>query len=507
MKQILLVAAREYRQVAGTRGFWITLLALPAAIGISIVSSVLLRPPASSAWMLIDQSGGRYGAAIERRLEHDQQRRVLGGLAAYVRRWNVASADPQAPWASSRVWFSDAEVDAFVRAGGAPAAMREIAPRLPPGAPAFDPPTPGVVEVPPPAGLVTDQGPQSLGKALVPYFQGEIATPAGKGSLAAVVYIPRDFGQPSGVAHIWTGGNAGGGLVDVAGAELTRALRRSALQAQGLTAETADRLDALAAPIEVSQPVAHGGRDRLVIRSLLPLGLVYLLLITTMTTGALMLQGVIEERSNKLLEALLACIHPSALMHGKLIGLGGIGLTIVTGWIGCAAAGAFAARGAMADVLGPAMAALDQPWMIAALLFYFLAGYLIVSMAYLAIGSVSDSMQDAQGYMMPVILLITVPVSLMISSTVSNPDGPLPRIMSWIPFYTPFAMLARLGAGVSLVEVVGTGVLTAGFIAVEYWLLGRVFQSSLLSSGQPLRSLLFASARRKGAAAPAIAGE
>lgn len=95
----------------------------------------------------------------------------------------------------------------------------------------------------------------------------------------------------------------------------------------------------------------------------------------------------------------------------------------------------------------------------------------------------------------------------MISSTVSNPDGPLPRILSWIPPYTPFAMLARFGSGVSPVEVVGTGVLTSAFVALEYWLLGRIFQSSLLSSGQSLRSLLSASARRKGAANPAAAGE
>jgi ABC-type Na+ efflux pump permease subunit len=236
--------------------------------------------------------------------------------------------------------------------------------------------------------------------------------------------------------------------------------------------------------------VRHAGRDRLIIRSILPLALVYLLLMTTMTTGALMLQGVIEERSNKLLETVLACVHPGELMHGKLLGLGGIGLTIVSAWIGCAIAGGYAARGVLADMLGPALATLDQPWMIAALLFYFLSGYLIVSMAYLAIGSVSDSMQDAQGYMMPVILLIVIPISLMISATFSDPNGPIPRVMSWIPVYTPFAMLARFGTGVSTVEVIGTGLLTAAFVALEYWLLGKIFQTSLLSSGQSLKSLL-----------------
>jgi ABC-2 type transport system permease protein len=490
MRRALLVAAREYRQVASTRGFWITLLVLPLALAVSITSSVVFRPLAGSAFMLIDQTGGRYAAAFEHRLDQDYQRDELVKLAAYVRRWNASSADPAAPWASSRVWFTDEEVEAFERSGGVAAALRKITPRLPAGAPGFDPPKRDFVRVATPSGLPLNQGADRVASALVPYFQGEITTSVGRRSLAAVIYIPRDFGQPTGVVHLWTSGTSGLWLREGLYNVLTRELRLSAFEAHGLDAVTAAKLEALTVPIEVSQPVRHAGRDRLIIRSILPLALVYLLLMTTMTTGALMLQGVIEERSNKLLETVLACVHPGELMHGKLLGLGGIGLTIVSAWIGCAIAGGYAARGVLADMLGPALATLDQPWMIAALLFYFLSGYLIVSMAYLAIGSVSDSMQDAQGYMMPVILLIVIPISLMISATFSDPNGPIPRVMSWIPVYTPFAMLARFGTGVSTVEVIGTGLLTAAFVALEYWLLGKIFQTSLLSSGQSLKSLL-----------------
>jgi ABC-2 type transport system permease protein len=57
--------------------------------------------------------------------------------------------------------------------------------------------------------------------------------------------------------------------------------------------------------------------------------------------------------------------------------------------------------------------------------------------------------------------------------------------MSWIPLYTPFAMLARLGMGVSLTEVLGTGILLVGFVTLELMVLGRVFRASLLSTGQP----------------------
>jgi ABC-2 type transport system permease protein len=121
---------------------------------------------------------------------------------------------------------------------------------------------------------------------------------------------------------------------------------------------------------------------------------------------------------------------------------------------------------------------------VAALVYYFLAGFLAISMMFLAVGSVSDSMRDAQAYLTPMILVLTIPFVAIASSILQNPDGPLPRIMSWIPIYAPFAMMARLGSGVSVVEVVGSGLLLAVFIVVELLLMSRLFRSSLLRSGQ-----------------------
>jgi len=106
-------------------------------------------------------------------------------------------------------------------------------------------------------------------------------------------------------------------------------------------------------------------------------------------------------------------------------------------------------------------------------------------MAYLTIGSLSNSMQDAQAYLMPVTMGVLLPVMLMVTSTLQNPNGWLPQVMSWIPVYTPFAMLARLGTGVSVPEILGTGLLLVAFVAAEMILLGRVFRASLLNTGQP----------------------
>jgi ABC-2 type transport system permease protein len=490
MRSILLVAARDFRQIVATRGFKVTLLIVPVALAVSIFTSIMFAPKNTDAFSLVDASG-RYRAGIEQRLEMGYQREALRSLSNYVDRWKLGSVDPTAPWAHRGAWVSEAEVARFAAQGGTAPALGKLKPHIPSDAPAFKAPERLYVEVPPPKGAPTDRGPEAFAKGLSDALQGDVATPEGKRPFALAVYIPKDFGQPGQVVRMWTNGRPDEGLIGAIRDQLTSVLRLEAMQASGLSTDAAVRLQTLSAPVLISEPPAGGGRGKVLIRSIVPLVLVYLLLITAMTTGSMMLQGLIEERSNKLIESVLACIRPADLMYGKLIGLGGVGLCIVTVWAGCAIGAAFAAPGVVSDLLRPSLAALDDPWMIAALLFYFLSGYLVVSMLFLAIGSLSDSMQDAQSYLAPVIMLIMLPVVMVMQATLRSPDSILVHVMSWIPLYTPFAMLARLGSGVPLTEMLGTGAVLIAFMGLELLLLGRLFRASLLSSGQPTRAELF----------------
>jgi ABC-2 type transport system permease protein len=288
-----------------------------------------------------------------------------------------------------------------------------------------------------------------------------------------------------GALRLWTNGRGGNSLIDLIQQERTHQLRMTLLAANGVSPAAAARIENLEAPVAVTGPPQGGGRSQMMVRSIVPLALVYLLLTAALITGGMMLQGVIEERSNRLLEAVLACVEPRELMVGKLIGLGAVGLTIVAFWIGCALLAAFSVEGVVADYLRPSLAALSEPWMIPVLAFYFFSGYLMLAMIYLTIGSLSNSMQDAQAYLMPVTMSIIVPVFMMMSGVIRNPSGWLPSVMSWIPIYTPFAMLARLGSGVSAAEILGTGLLLVVFVTLELMLLGRVFRASLLNTGQP----------------------
>jgi ABC-type Na+ efflux pump permease subunit len=67
---------------------------------------------------------------------------------------------------------------------------------------------------------------------------------------------------------------------------------------------------------------------------------------------------------------------------------------------------------------------------------------------------------------------------------VAGKDGLLVQILTWVPLWTPFAVLARLGMGIEWWEMIGSGILLAGFVALEVIFLGRLFRASLLATGQ-----------------------
>lgn len=422
MKAILLVALREFRQAAKTRGFRILLVGLPLVFALWAMGVRYFAPPGESAYLVYDAGSGAVARAIDRRIDLDTS-----------------------------------------RPGGAPNFLR--------------------AEIP--SGTATDKGADAFGASVAPLLKGNVQTRIGARQLVAAIYIPATYGNAGTPVRIWTSGAPNTQLMAAFRAGLTEILQLKALIAGGTSPQTARRAQALRAPIVVTQPAVGSGRADVIIRSAAPLAAMYLLLMVSLVSGSMMLQGVLEERSNRLLESILACIRPDQLMKGKLFGLAAVGLLLIAVWVGLALVAAYAITGPVGDFLRPAVAALNQPWMIAALLFYFIAGYLAVSLIFLAIGSVSNSPQDAQALLMPLIWALTIPIIFMMTAVLRDPDGLFPRVMSWIPIYTPFAMLARLGSGVQAWEVARSGLLLAAFLALEFSLIGRIFESNILSTGQP----------------------
>jgi ABC-type Na+ efflux pump permease subunit len=231
-------------------------------------------------------------------------------------------------------------------------------------------------------------------------------------------------------------------------------------------------------------PPGGGARETLLVRSIVPMALAYVLMMSLMLSGSWMLQGSVEERSNKLIESLLACISPEELMYGKLLGGLSVGMMMLAVWAGCAGIAAFATQGIIADLIRPALAPVSSPGIIAAIVFFFVAGYVGISALFVAIGSMVDSMSEAQGYMMPVMFLILLPITVLLQAIVAGNDGPMVQVLTWVPLWTPFAVLARLGLGIAAWELIGAGLVLAAAIAIELVLIARLFRESLLASGQ-----------------------
>jgi len=481
MKNILLVAAREFRQIAGMRSFWLTLLILPLCFAAGPLAQRFIDKDEPDQVMVIDRTGGGEARAVQQRFEIDRGRDVLTELSRYVQRHHLEAADPSALWAQHDRWYSDADVARFAASGGLKPAQAKIALVKQKQTPDFEASKPDYEFVPVPASLasVPDAG---LDNALKP-----ILKPAGKDAKAVdyVVLVPASFGS-SPLVRLWANRQPSSSFVATLQDVLTRDLRTRFLATQGVSPAAAQSATAIAPALAISTPPPGGGaRESMLVRSILPLAAAYLLMMSLMLSGSWMLQGTVEERSNKLLETVLACVSPEELMYGKLLGTAGVGILMIAVWIGCGIFAAYATQGAIADMIRPALDPLSSPGTIMAMIYFFIVGYVTIAILFLAIGSISDSMRDAQGYLMPVMLLILLPITFLMQAVLGgNNGGMMMEVLTWVPIWTPFAVLARLGLGIPAWEVIATGIILAVFTTVEVALLGRLFRASLLAQGQ-----------------------
>lgn len=476
---ILLVARREMLQILRLRSFWLTLLILPVALVVGPLLGDTFDNHDPTRVTIIDHSGGTRGKAIEAQFAFDEKRRLLGQLSRYVRRHELQAADPSAPWAKQNAWYTTADVAAFDAQGGLAAALDKIADVRPKGVPDFEAPKPDYSFIAPPPGLL-----DASEAAFADTARKLLADTKSDTAPEIVVLVPKAYPADTRV-EIFSADDVRPTFVTKLQDVLTSDLRMGLLAQSGVTGERAVLVQTITPDIAIDTPPPGGGAsERMLVRSIMPLALAYILMMSLMLSGSWMLQGSVEERSNKLIESLLACISPEELMYGKLLGGLAVGLMMITVWAGCAGVAAFATQGAIAEFIRPALEPVSSPGVIAAILFFFIAGYVAISAIFVAIGSMADSMSEAQGFMMPVLLLILLPITYLLQAIIAGNTGVLVQILTWVPLWTPFAVLARLGQGIATWELIGTGVLLVVSITFELVMIGRLFRASLLATGQ-----------------------
>jgi len=445
---------------------------------------------------VIDRAGG-FLEAIDRSLEEDRAR---DDYRAYVA-WLSAALDPRfdaealpAPFAAGAP--TRARVAAFTEAGGVVAARAALAPYLRASPPPYIAPRRSFARLDSPQGADFGDARDEALAAMAPYLAGEREHDSGARIFAAI-YIPEGFGAAEGPqAEYWSENLTDGALEDAVARALSDEQRRRLAADYGLDAARLDALDAIDTSLEAYTPSSAAGaaldsKDRLR-TAILPAALTYMLLVVVFGVGNLLLTNTIEERSNKVVEVLLSSVTADQLMLGKLLGVAAVGLTMPTIMLLGGLLASLAGVGAGA--LGEVILELLTSSLIWIYLFYFFCAYWIFAMIFLAIGAVSNSLQDAQSYLGPVMILVFAPLPFMMM-VFQNPNGLVASVLTWIPLYTPYAVMMRAAADPPLAEIIGATALMLAFAIIFARYMGRIFKAGLLQSSPPKASDLVAIAR------------
>ena len=245
------------------------------------------------------------------------------------------------------------------------------------------------------------------------------------------------------------------------------------------------------------------------------IGLVTTMLIYlfVMSYGMMVLQGVLEEKTNRIMEIMVSSVRPFQLMMGKIIGIALVGITQLAIWgvlvtllltVGSvlfgfsADGGATATHAALAGAslhsASPALpdnvsaiftAILNLPLLEILLLFllYFIGGYLLFASFLAAVGSAVNSQEDATQFTLPVTLILVFGMYAAIGSG-SNTDGPLAFWSSLFPLTSPIVMMVRVPFGVPIWQVLLSLTLLYGSAFGMTWLAGKIYRVGILMYGK-----------------------
>lgn len=234
-----------------------------------------------------------------------------------------------------------------------------------------------------------------------------------------------------------------------------------------------------------------------------------LIYITMLVFGAMVMRGVMEEKTNRIAEVIISSVKPFQLMIGKIIGIAGVGLTQFLLWIILiftltSVAGAFiphdlleqanqmnsrvpgAQNNAAAlkylefsSILGSA----NWGLIIGCFLFYFLGGYLFYSSLFAAVGSVVEDSQESQSLMFPIMMPIIF-AFIMLSSGLNNPNSNMMFWGSMIPFTSPIIMMGRIPFGVPMWQLGLSMLLLVGGFLFTTWMAGKIYRTGILLYGK-----------------------
>jgi ABC-2 type transport system permease protein len=220
--------------------------------------------------------------------------------------------------------------------------------------------------------------------------------------------------------------------------------------------------------------------------------------------GSLIMQGVIEEKTNRIVEVIVSAAKPMELLLGKVIGIVSLGMTQIIIWFL-----AFTGIGAIVAPLTLLLTGSNLPvdsittgqlsnapsdftlpeidlsiWLFFAV--FYVLGFLIYGAIFAALGSAADNPQDVQHLALPVYLPIIIPMLLLMPVT-SDPNSTLAIVTSMIPLFSPILMMSRIVVtDVPLWQSLGSiGLMIGSFLAL-LWLSAKIYRVGILMYGKKI---------------------
>lgn len=235
--------------------------------------------------------------------------------------------------------------------------------------------------------------------------------------------------------------------------------------------------------------------------------------------GAQVMRGVMEEKSNRIVEVIISSIKPFQLMMGKVVGIALVGLTQFVIWIALTFGIIYGAKyfmldkpgnestssitanimdkanTGMAQTAGPGQyekifneiagkfSAVNFPMIIGCFLFFFIGGYLLYASMFAAVGSAVDNDTDTQQFMLPITIPILLGLFVMMNA-MQSPNSSIAVIFSLIPFTSPIVMMARVPYGVPAWQLgLSAFLLIITFIG-SIWMAGKIYRTGILMYGK-----------------------
>ncbi len=457
MRNTYLIARRDYLGYVTAWGFWLGLLLTPLLMGLFMAAPMVAASSQPTRHFVVIDPAGDFEAALDRELEEITARAARAQITAT----GLLVGDAETAEAAFDAAIERGEsVEAALRAAGAPEGLRV--------------PVPDFVKLAPPADTAD---------GLMPYLMGEqlVDGPAGPVPLFAALIVTGE-GEVDYISDAITVG----GLKALARDAARTMARDRVFREAGVPVSLLDDVRA-ATPSLVekrARPASDGGSARVTLADRAPyiasIAMAFLLWTLVFSVVNYLLMGTIEERSNKIFDSLLTSVRLPELLAGKLIAVLAVSLTLMGFWALGGGAVLTAAGSAMPaparETMMTFIAAAFASSLVIPAAISFVLGYLMYGSMFLALGSLCDTIQEAQTLMTPLIMLLMAPL-LMATVAMNDPSSPILGAMAWIPLFTPFLLILRMPTEPPLWEVVGQmGVMIAATLAI-LWLAAKVYRA------------------------------